>query len=75
VVAARRRRCILVGYYEEGKFYYAGKVRAGFTPATRREVWQRIDGSQIAKCPKLGILKNGLSGNTCREAHVEPLLW
>ncbi len=27
-----------------------GKVRAGFTASTRREVWRRISGSQVAKC-------------------------
>jgi bifunctional non-homologous end joining protein LigD len=42
---------ILVGYYERRRFMYAGKVRAGFTPITRLEVWRRIDGTQLAKCP------------------------
>ena len=33
---------VLVGYYDARTFLYAGKVRAGFTPQTRAEVWRRI---------------------------------
>jgi hypothetical protein len=29
---------MIVGYYQEGKLLYAGKVRAGFVPHVRREV-------------------------------------
>jgi DNA ligase D-like protein (predicted ligase) len=39
---------IIVGYYQEGKLYYAGKVRNGFVPHTRKEVFQRLKGLQ--KC-------------------------
>ena len=46
---------VLVGYYDGRKFYYAGKVRAGFTPTSRRDVWSRIDGSQVAKCPFVNL--------------------
>jgi ATP-dependent DNA ligase len=30
---------------------FAGKVRAGFTPRTRADVWDRIGKLEIAKCP------------------------
>jgi bifunctional non-homologous end joining protein LigD len=42
---------VLVGYYDRSRFFYAGKVRAGFRPATRREVFGRISGSETAECP------------------------
>ena len=42
---------ILVGYYEGKRFMYAGKVRAGFAPTTRRDVWNQIDGSQVGQVP------------------------
>jgi bifunctional non-homologous end joining protein LigD len=42
---------VLVGYYEKRKFLFAGKVRAGFTPRTRADVWDRIGKLEIAKCP------------------------
>jgi bifunctional non-homologous end joining protein LigD len=34
---------VLVGYYEGRKFFYAGKVRAGFTPRTRADLSMRIE--------------------------------
>jgi bifunctional non-homologous end joining protein LigD len=46
---------VLVGYYEKREFFCAGKVRAGFRPATRREVFARISGSDIAKCPFVNL--------------------
>jgi bifunctional non-homologous end joining protein LigD len=46
---------VLVGYYEGAKFSFAGKVRAGFTPATRVLVWSRIDGTRIEKCPFVNL--------------------
>jgi DNA ligase D-like protein (predicted ligase) len=42
---------VLVGYYERRKFFYAGKVRAGFTPETRADIWRRIAPLTIAGCP------------------------
>jgi bifunctional non-homologous end joining protein LigD len=42
---------ILVGYYDRRKLHFAGKVRAGFRPATRGEVWQRIARLEVASCP------------------------
>jgi bifunctional non-homologous end joining protein LigD len=35
---------LLVGYYQNGKLYYAGKVKNGFVPHTRREVTARFAG-------------------------------
>jgi len=42
---------IVVGYYQEGKLYYAAKVRNGFVPRTRWKVFQRIRGLEIDTCP------------------------
>ena len=42
---------IIVGYYQEGKLYYAAKVRNGFVPRTRWKVFQRIRGLEIDTCP------------------------
>jgi len=33
---------IIVGYYQDGKLYYAAKVRNGFVQHTRKEVFQRL---------------------------------
>ncbi len=42
---------IIVGFYRGKDLVYASRVRAGFVPATRREVAASFKGLQIAKCP------------------------
>ena len=41
---------LLVGYYQASKLLFAAKVRAGFTPAVRAELLQRL-GARVARCP------------------------
>jgi DNA ligase D-like protein (predicted ligase) len=42
---------MIVGYYEGDKLIYAAKVRNGFVPRLRRDVWQKLNGLEIASCP------------------------
>jgi DNA ligase D-like protein (predicted ligase) len=42
---------LLVGYYEARKLRFAAKVRAGFTPHLRREVFVQLRGAHTAACP------------------------
>jgi bifunctional non-homologous end joining protein LigD len=43
---------LLVGYYtERGSLMFAAKVRAGFTPHLRAEVWRRLGRSRLQMCP------------------------
>ena len=42
---------LIVGYYEGTKLIYAAKVRNGFIPHVRREVFARLNGLKIATCP------------------------
>jgi len=42
---------LIVGFYEGKDLMFASRVRAGFVPATRREVFSKIKGLKIAKCP------------------------
>ena len=42
---------LIVGYYDGKLLRYAGKVRAGFTPHVRREVYGVLQGLQAARCP------------------------
>lgn len=42
---------LLVGYYEGRALHFAGKVRAGFTPAVRREVAARLKPLHAGRCP------------------------
>ena len=43
---------IIVGYYQDGKLYYAAKVRNGFVPRTRSEVFQRLKGLEHGQCSR-----------------------
>jgi bifunctional non-homologous end joining protein LigD len=42
---------LLVGFYEGRKLKFAGKVRAGFTPHLRREVFATLQPLHASKCP------------------------
>jgi bifunctional non-homologous end joining protein LigD len=42
---------LLVGFYEGRALRFAGKVRAGFTPRVRREVFDRLKPIETAVCP------------------------
>jgi ATP-dependent DNA ligase len=42
---------LIVGFYRRKDLMFAGRVRAGFVPATRREVVTKIKGLKIPKCP------------------------
>jgi len=42
---------LLVGYHEGKQLRFAGKVRAGFTPHLRRDVFDSLKTLQIATCP------------------------
>lgn len=42
---------ILVGYYEGGKLRFAGKVRAGFVPNVRRELFKTLTPLHSDECP------------------------
>jgi bifunctional non-homologous end joining protein LigD len=46
---------ILVGYYEGRQLYFAAKVRAGFTPYLRAEVYRRLAGTNMASCPFVNL--------------------
>jgi len=46
---------ILVGYYDKRRLYYAGKVRAGFTPHLRADVFARIKPLEQSTCPFVNL--------------------
>src|SRR5262249_4147915 len=46
---------VLVGYYVKRQLFFAGRVRAGFTPYTRAEVLRRIAEHQTARCPFVNL--------------------
>jgi bifunctional non-homologous end joining protein LigD len=42
---------LVVGYYDGGKLRYAGKLRSGFTPHVRSEVWQELKAFETTTYP------------------------
>ena len=42
---------LLVGVYEGTDLHFAGKVRAGFTPHLRREVFSQVRARHVRRCP------------------------
>ena len=42
---------LLVGFYEGKQLKFAGKVRAGFTPHLRRQVFAELEPLHAARCP------------------------
>jgi bifunctional non-homologous end joining protein LigD len=41
---------LIVGFYRGRDLMFAGRVRAGFVPATRREVFAKLKGLKVDKC-------------------------
>jgi len=46
---------IIIGVYRGRDLYFAGRVRAGFVPATRREVFAQIKSLKTGKCPFVNL--------------------
>lgn len=52
---------LLVGYYEAMKLLFAGKVRAGFVPHTRRDLWNKLKTIHVTRCPFANLPTTGSS--------------
>jgi DNA ligase D-like protein (predicted ligase) len=46
---------LVIGFYQGKDLHYAARVRAGFVPATRREVFEKIKALTISKCPFVNL--------------------
>jgi DNA ligase D-like protein (predicted ligase) len=46
---------LILGFYRGKDLYFAARVRAGFVPATRREVFAKIKHLKTAKCPFVNL--------------------
>lgn len=52
---------LIVGYYENRSLRYAGKVRAGFVPHSRREVLSKLKPLHVDACPFVDLPTDGSS--------------
>jgi DNA ligase D-like protein (predicted ligase) len=46
---------LIIGFYRGKDLIFAARVRAGFIPATRREVYEQLQGLKIRKCPFVNL--------------------
>ena len=46
---------LLVGYHDDGGLRFAAKIRAGFTPHLRREVFAQLKGHHVRRCPFIDL--------------------
>jgi len=68
---------LLVGYYEGSDLYFVGKVRAGFTPALRAEIFRRISSDRTPRCPFVNLPTNATRhwGEGITEEEMLKLRW
>jgi ATP-dependent DNA ligase len=58
---------VIGGYYEGDQLLYAAKVRNGFVPRLRRELWHKLKGLEIADCPFANLEKKRTQWALTRE--------
>jgi len=46
---------LVVGFYRDGELLFAGRVRAGFTPHSRRQVHKAIKHLEGTECPFVNL--------------------
>jgi bifunctional non-homologous end joining protein LigD len=68
---------ILVGYYDARRLYYAGKVRAGFTPHSRAELMRRLKPLASRRCPFVNLpsIRAGHWGEGVSAEEMTVLRW
>lgn len=68
---------LVVGYYERRTLHFAGRVRAGLTPSVRAEVFRRISGDRIERCPFVDLpsSRKGHWGEGVTEEDMAKLRW
>jgi bifunctional non-homologous end joining protein LigD len=68
---------LVVGYYDGRRLMCAGKVRSGFTPHLRAQVFERIRHLEVARCPfaNLPSTRSGHWGDGITPDEMNALRW
>ncbi len=68
---------LLVGYYEGESLRFAGKVRAGFVPHTRRELVKLLKPAKVPKCPFVNLpdVSSGRWGGGVTAEQMKEMQW
>jgi bifunctional non-homologous end joining protein LigD len=73
----RSFQSLVVGYYEAKALHFAGRVKAGFTPARRAAVFEQLHRLETAKCPFIDLPTGKTShwGEGVTEEDMKQLKW
>ena len=68
---------LLVGYYERSELRFAGKVRAGFTPHVRRDVFAQLSPLEQPECPFVDLPNSKAShwGGGVTQEQMKEMRW
>jgi ATP-dependent DNA ligase len=68
---------IIVGSYKGKDLYFAGRIRAGFTPARRRQVHQKLSSLETARCPFVNLPQPSAArwGLGITEKEMKNMIW
>ena len=68
---------LLVGYFDDQKLRFAGKVRAGLVPHVRRELVGKLKSLQLNRCPFVDLPSEGSSrwGGGVSEEDMKEMIW
>ena len=69
--------CLLMGYYENKKLVFVGKVRNGFLPAMRQQVAKSFEGLETDACPfsNLPERRNARRGEALTTVAMKKYRW
>jgi DNA ligase D-like protein (predicted ligase) len=75
--SAKNFDAMIIGYYEGKKLIYSARVRNGFTPATRVQLFKLLKPYETDKCPfdNLPELKSGRWGAGLTAAKMKDCRW
>jgi ATP-dependent DNA ligase len=66
---------LVVGYYQDGRLLYAAKVRNGFVPRLRREVWSNLQGLETDTCPFANLPEKKRTQWTLTKEEMKKCVW
>jgi ATP-dependent DNA ligase len=66
---------IVVGYYDGDKLIYVAKVRNGFVPHTRREVFSKLRGLKIGTCPFVNLPEKKRTTYSLTKEEMKKCVW
>ena len=68
---------LLIGFYKKRRLQYSASVRAGFVPASRRDLYSRLEPLITAECPFLNVpeLSPGRWGQRLTAEKMKNCIW